>query len=113
MSAIGATRDRRAPAKATREEPPSAGHAAKISLGGNRLILRSPDLFVGDAERAKHLIEQAFTLDQVRAVVIRRERDQIGIELSPLADAEAVWPRLGALLRTAGPATPGAPRGST
>jgi cation transport ATPase len=104
MSANGAPQDRRAPARAVRKGP-SPG--AEIGLGGNRLILRSPDLFAGDAGHARHLIEKAFSLDQVRAVVLRRELDQIGIELSPLADAEAVWPRLGALLRTSGPVPSG------
>jgi len=106
MSASGATQDQRAPAEASGVEPPSgASRAPAVSLGANRLILRSRDLFAGDAERARRLIETAFTLDQVRAVVVRRERDQIGIELAPLADAEAVWPRLGALLRAPGSAS--------
>ncbi len=72
-----------------------------VHLGGNRLVLRGRDLFERDAEQARRLIDQAFALDQVRSIVLRRDRNQIGVELAPLADPDEVWPRLGALLRQA------------
>jgi hypothetical protein len=100
---VGVERQPRAVAAPLREAP---AQNTEIKFGGNRLILRNPDLFVGDAERARRLIDRAFSFDEIRSIVIRRDRGQIGIELTPLADPEDVWPRLGALLRQAD-ATPG------
>jgi cation transport ATPase len=75
----------------------------KIRIDGGRLLLRSPELFAGDDSQARRLIDRAFALAEVRSVVVRRERQQIRIELAPLADPAQVWRRLGALLRAGAP----------
>ena len=83
------------------EDPGYGGPELPVRIDGGRLTLRNPDLFDDDGNAVRRLIDQAFTLDQVRSVVLRRERTQITIELSPLADSRQVWRHLGALLRKA------------
>jgi cation transport ATPase len=90
------------PASAKEAPTPGAAPPPSVLVHGGRLLLRSPHLFGGDDARARRLIDHAFTLAEVRSVVIRRERGQIAIELTPLADSDAVWRRLGALLRDGG-----------
>jgi cation transport ATPase len=79
----------------------------RVRVAGRRLLLRNPELFSGGDSDARRLIDQAFALPEVRSVTVRRERGQIAIELAPLADADTVWRRLGALLRGTGRAAPG------
>jgi len=66
---------------------------------GDRLILRNKELFGDDDITVRRLIDEAFTFPEVRSVVVRRDRSELTIELTPIADPVAVWSRLGALLR--------------
>jgi cation transport ATPase len=81
--------------------PRPEGSKMTAEISGARLSLRMPDLFSDGEVAARRLIDQAFALDQVRSVVVRRARYSITIELAPLADPSRVWRRLGALLKKA------------
>jgi cation transport ATPase len=91
--------DSEGPSPATAQRPPKSAAPPRVLVDGGRLLLRSPDLFSGDDSHARRLIDHAFTLAEVRSVVLRRERGQITIDLAPLANPDGVWRRLGALLR--------------
>ncbi len=71
----------------------------RVRIAGRRLLVCAPDLFENDDTPARRLVEHAFSLDEVQAVAVRRERGEVSLLLAPLADAEGVWRRLGTLLR--------------
>ena len=81
------------------EPPLDRPPGPQVRINGGRLMLRCPALFDGDGSRARRLIDHAFLLDEVQTVAVRPERGEIGIDLMPLADAGAVWRRLGTLVR--------------
>lgn len=74
---------------------------ASIHVLDGRLYLNAPEIFAPGDAAARLLIDQAFALNDVRAVVLRRERGQVAIELAADADSDEVLRRLGALLRAA------------
>ncbi|MBB3102574.1 ATPase [Azomonas macrocytogenes] len=84
-----------------RQQPRGSG-AFEVRLNARRLQLIHGDLFLDDDRRARWLIDQAFGLDEVRSIVVRREHSKVTIDLAPSADATAVWQRLAALLREVG-----------
>jgi cation transport ATPase len=75
----------------------------KIDLEGGRLLLRDDRLFDDGDQGVRELVDRVFVAPEVRAVVLRRDRGQIRIELSPYADGSEVWPRIAQLLRGSRP----------
>lgn len=71
----------------------------EVRLNGARLQLKNHDIFSGDGILARRLIDHAFALNEVRSVLVRRERGLIDIELTPSTDHAQAWRRLGASLR--------------
>ncbi len=74
-----------------------------LRIDGNRLVLRDKTLFAQSDEAVRDLVDRVFSAVEVRAVALWRDRAQVRIELSPLADPTAVWPRVGRLLREGAP----------
>lgn len=80
--------------------PVGRAECLDLRIQQGRLSFTHP-AFKGEGSDAivRRFLEAAFSLSEVRAVDICRERGHVAIELTPLADPAQVWPRLGGMLR--------------